>query len=99
MLELEAAGQSVEQQRTFPVTYREINVGTLIPDLIADGRLIVDPKVVSCFTETHSAQMAGYLSITGLQLALLINFKNAKLEWKRIVRQDPRDSQQRMIRI
>jgi hypothetical protein len=43
--------------------------------------------------------MAGYLAITGLQLAILINFKNAKLEWKRIVRQDLADSQQRMIRI
>ncbi len=32
--------------------------------------------------------MTGYLAITGLQLAILINFKNAKLEWKRVVRQD-----------
>lgn len=29
--------------------------------------------------------MLGYLNITGLKLALLLNFKNAKLEWKRIV--------------
>jgi hypothetical protein len=43
--------------------------------------------------------MAGCLAITGLQLAILINFKNAKLEWKHIVRQDLRDSQARMIRV
>jgi hypothetical protein len=30
--------------------------------------------------------MIGYLAITGLDLGLLINFKNAKLEWKRVVR-------------
>jgi hypothetical protein len=29
--------------------------------------------------------MIGYLKITGLKLALLLNFKNARLEWKRIV--------------
>ena len=29
--------------------------------------------------------MIGYLNITGLDLALLINFKNARLEWKRVV--------------
>jgi hypothetical protein len=29
--------------------------------------------------------MIGYLTITGLRLALLLNFKNARLEWKRIV--------------
>jgi GxxExxY protein len=89
VLELKAAGHMVEQQRQFPVIYRNINVGTLIPDLIVDGSVIVDPKVVLAFTETHAAQMIGYLAITGLHLAILINFKNAKLEWKRIVRQDP----------
>jgi len=29
--------------------------------------------------------MIGYLNITGLDVALLLNFKNAKLDWKRIV--------------
>ena len=38
------------------------------------------------FQETHVAQMIGYLNITGLNLALLINFKNARLEWKRVLR-------------
>ena len=89
VLELRAAGHMIEQQRQFPVIYREVSVGTLIPDLIVDGSVIIDPKVVSAFTETHTAQMVGYLAITGLHLAILINFKNAKLEWKRIVRQDP----------
>jgi GxxExxY protein len=52
--------------------------------------LIVDPKVVACFSDTHVAQMLGYLSITGLDLALLLNFKNARLEWKRVLR--PREA-------
>jgi hypothetical protein len=30
--------------------------------------------------------MIGYLNITGLDLAILINFKNARLEWKRVLR-------------
>jgi GxxExxY protein len=45
VLELKAAGHLIEQQRQFPVIYRGINVGTLIPDLIVDGSVIVDPKV------------------------------------------------------
>ena len=70
-------------------------IGNLVPDLIVDNAIIVDPKVVSCFTETHVAQMIGYLNITGLELALLMNFKNARLDWKRVVRQqhlDERDN-------
>lgn len=50
-----------------------------------DDTIIVDSKVVSAFSETHVAQMLGYLNITGLPLALLLNFKNAKLSWKRVV--------------
>ena len=61
-------------------------IGTLVPDLIVDELVIADPKVVTAFNDNHIAQMIGYLSITQLKLALLLNFKNAKLEWKRIVR-------------
>jgi GxxExxY protein len=57
----------------------------LIPDLIVDGKVVVDPKVVTVFTETHIAQMLGYLNITGLEVALLLNFKESKLEWKRVI--------------
>ena len=40
--------------------------------------------------DTHVAQMLGYLNIIGLDLALLLNFKNARLEWKRVLR--PREA-------
>jgi hypothetical protein len=29
--------------------------------------------------------MLGYLSITGLDLALLLNFRTTRLEWKRVL--------------
>ena len=54
--------------------------------------MIVDPKVVAAFNEAHVAQMIGYLTITALELALLLNFKSARLEWKRVVRQQRSDS-------
>ena len=85
ILELLARGHTVEQQRKFPVHYRGQLVGTLVPDLIVDGLVIADPKVVTAFSETHTAQMLGYLNTTGLQVALLLNFKEAKLKWKRVV--------------
>jgi GxxExxY protein len=49
--------------------------------------VVVDPKVVTCLTETHIAQMIGYLNITGLDLAILLNFKNSRLERKRVLHQ------------
>jgi GxxExxY protein len=86
IIELKRRGHVISVQAAFPVSYRGELIGNLIPDLIVDDAVIVDPKVVSSFTETHVAQMIGYLNITHLDLALLINFKNARLEWKRVLR-------------
>jgi GxxExxY protein len=86
VLELVKRGHKVEQQRAYPVYYNGVEIGTLIPDLIVDDAVIADPKVATDFTETHVAQMLGYLNITGLQVALLLNFKHSDLRWKRIVR-------------
>jgi GxxExxY protein len=90
IIELNHRGHSVSVQSSFPISYRGELIGNLIPDLIVDDAVIVDPKVVSCFTDTHVAQMIGYLNIASLDLAMLINFKNARLEWKRVLRpQEP----------
>ena len=86
IIELKRAGHHVAVQRSFPVSFRGELIGTLVPDLIVDGVVIVDPKVVACFTDTQVSQLIGYLNITGLDLAILINFKNARLEWKRVLR-------------
>jgi len=86
IIELRNRGHTVQQQRGYPVYYDGQQIGMLVPDLIIDELVVVDPKVVSAFNDNHVAQMLGYLTITGLQLALLLNFKNAKLDWKRIVR-------------
>ena len=60
-------------------------IDQMIPDLIVADAVIVDTKCVSAIDDVHIAQIIGYLSITGLRLGLLINFKQARLQWKRIV--------------
>lgn len=87
VIELRRRGHQVEVQRQFPVFYQSELIGHLAPDLIVDNTIIVDPKVVSAFNEAHIAQMVGYLTISGLELALLLNFKSARLDWKRVVRE------------
>jgi len=85
-IELTKKGHRIEQQKRFDVLYEGHIVDTLVPDLIVDDLLIVDPKVTEDFTRTHFAQMIGYLTITQLRLALLLNFKHSDLRWKRVVR-------------
>lgn len=92
VIELRKRGHRVEQQRQFDVDYEGQVVDTLIPDLIVDGKVIADSKVAENFTDSNVAQMIGYMAITGLELVLLLNFKQARLVWKRVARSDPRFS-------
>lgn len=82
-IELRRKGHAVASQNSYPVFFRGEMIGNLIPDMIVDDRVIVDGKVVSSFTEAHVAQMIGYLNVTKLKLAPLLNFKHATLSWKR----------------
>jgi len=86
VIELGVRGMQVEQQKRYDVRYKDRLLGTLIPDLIVNATVIVDTKVVTAFNETHVAQTLGYLSIIGLDLALLLNFKNARLGVRRVVK-------------
>lgn len=87
VIELRHRGHDVEQQARFPVYFREHLVGTLVPDLIVDQLVIVDTKVADAFCDNHVVKMVSYLAKTGLELAILLNFKFATLPWKRVVRQ------------
>lgn len=84
VIELAKQGLVCDQQKQHPVHYNEQLIGILIPDLIVNDTVIVDPKVVTAFNETHIAQMLGYLNITGLKTSLLLNFKYARLQIKRV---------------
>ncbi|MGQ0636764.1 MAG: GxxExxY protein [Planctomycetaceae bacterium] len=85
-LELQDREIHVETQQQFTVKYKGPIIGRMIPDLIVGQKVLVDTKVVDAFSESHVKQVYGYLTITGLEVGLLINFKHAKLQWKRLIR-------------
>ena len=86
IIELAKRGHRAEQQKSFSVHYDGHFIGRMTPDVIVDDLVIVDPKVVDDFNKDHFAQMLGYLAISGLEVVLLVNFKHASLQWKRIVK-------------
>jgi GxxExxY protein len=94
IIELAKRGHRTEQQKSFSVHYDGHFIGKMTPDLIVDDPVIADPKVVEGFHADHFAQMLGYLAITGLELALLLNFKHASLQWKRVVRQPTKPNEE-----
>ena len=78
-------GVAFDQQRRFPVLFRGVEVGEFVPDLIAFGLVIVDTKVIDRITDHERGQMLNYLRITKLRVGLILNFKNARLEFERVV--------------
>ena len=73
------------QQPRFPITYKGVNVGEYVPDLIAWNAVVVDAKVIEGITDHERGQMLNYLRITGYEVGVILNFKRTKLEWERIV--------------
>ena len=78
-------GVPFKQQERFPMYYREVKVGEYIPDLVAFDQVVVELITIDRITDVELGQVLNYLRITRLPVGLIINFKRAKLEWKRVV--------------
>ncbi len=85
MEELRLRGLRATAQAPFPVAYKGKHVGTYSADLVVEGRLLVEAKCVEQFSNEHLAQCINYLKASDLHLALLINFRRSRVEWKRVV--------------
>ena len=86
VVEFESRGIPYQQQKKFELIYKTKNVGDYIPDLIAFKKINIVTKVIPKITDNEIGKMMNYLKITGLRLGYIINFKNSKLEWKRVIR-------------
>jgi GxxExxY protein len=73
------------QQPRYPVLYKGVHVGEYVPDLIASNAVVMDTKVVEGITDHERGRMLNYLRFTKHKVGVILNFKRAKLEWKRIV--------------
>jgi GxxExxY protein len=85
MEELNLRGIRVKAQAPFPVSYKGKLIGTYAADLVVGDCLLVEVKCVDGFSNEHLAQCINYLKVSGLHLALLINFRRPKVEWRRVV--------------
>jgi GxxExxY protein len=93
-LELDEAGLAVEQQQPIPVCYRGQLVGDFYADLIVAGRVIVELKAVQNVAKEHEVQLVNYLTATGIDDGLLINFGwsvDVKRKFRKYRRHDLQD--------
>ena len=84
--ELSIRGIPVQTQASLQVEYKGKSVGQYFCDMLVYGKLVVELKCVGCIADEHIAQTINYLKATGLHLAIIVNFQNPKLEWRKVYR-------------
>jgi GxxExxY protein len=74
LIELSEAGLAAAQQVPLPVYYSGKIVGDFCADIVVDERVILELKAVRKLTTVHEIQLVNYLTATGIDDGLLINF-------------------------
>jgi len=81
--ELRKAGLEVESKKPLKVTYDGVVVGEFEPDMLVEKTVILENKGVQSLAAAHEAQLVNYLTATGIEIGLLLNFGGSRLEFKR----------------
>ena len=72
--ELEKAGFRVKQQEPINVVYDGQIVGEYYADLWIDEQVVVELKAALALAKEHEVQLVNYVTATGINNGLLINF-------------------------
>lgn len=89
-LKLRRAGLKMEGEKPIAVRYEGELVGAFTADLRVNGALIVELKAVQALGKIHEVQIVNYLTATGMDEGLLLNFGGQRLEFKKKFRR-PKD--------
>jgi len=75
-----------EREKEIPLSYKGNNIGTRRVDFFVDKKIMVEIKAIKELEDVHLAQAINYLEAYNMEIGLLINFGNVKLQFKRIMK-------------
>jgi GxxExxY protein len=85
-LELKNAKIGFEREKEYKVTYKDVVLSHhFYADFVIEDTLILEIKGVSEISDKFIAQCLNYLKVSNNKLALLINFGESRLNYKRII--------------
>ena len=87
MIELISRGLEVQEEVEMSVSYKGYEVGYFKADIIVNSSHIIEVKAVRNLTVQHELQLVNYLSCTGINDGLLVNFGSDFIQIKRKYRQ------------
>ena len=74
-----------EKERTIELPYEDGTLGKFYADFIVYDKIILEVKATASISDEFIARAINYLKVSGNKLALIINFGELKLNYKRIV--------------
>lgn len=86
LIELKLQGLSVEAEKPITVHYRGEVVGNYIADIVVEDKIILEIKAIRSLSEIHEVQLVNYLTATGIEIGLLLNFGKS-VEVKRRIKE------------
>lgn len=85
-IDLNEHGIFYKREESFEVRYKDqILRNGYVADFIVYECIVLEIKATTFIHESHLAQARSYLAVTKLKLALVINFGERSLTWKRVV--------------
>lgn len=81
--ELRKAGLQVECERRISVRYDGVVVGDFFADMLVGSHVLVENTAVQALAPAHEVQLVNYLTATGIDIGLLLNFGAGRLQFKR----------------
>jgi GxxExxY protein len=73
-IELEKIGLRVKQQEPISVNYEGQVIGEYYADLWVNERVLIELKAAQTLVKLHEVQLVNYLTATGIECGLLLNF-------------------------
>ena len=90
VVELRYRGVWIDEEMLFDMAHRDEPIGTYKADVIAEKRVIVEAKTGRTRDPTAPTQLLNYLSVTKLDLGLVIHFGPRGVEVKRVIATEER---------
>lgn len=96
-IELLKHGLNIQSQQKISIYYGGKKIGTYIPDLIVNEKILVELKVKPFLTQEDQKQFWHYLRASRYRLGFLINFGFSQLQIVRRIYDNLRDHQRRSV--
>ncbi len=90
-IEMKMQGIEFSREHEMSLTYKGYDIGTRRVDFFVDEKIMVEIKAVKELEDVHLAQAINYLEAYKMEIGLLINFGNTKLQFKRVMKPQPKN--------